>query len=304
MKIFIHQDSLYGDKWHERYHHLLSQRYGLKTVVVDFLKVPLDEICGLVARGDGLIGRWGHADGDFGTFSTLVDAVWTLFGGRVFPAPHTYLYYNDKARQASLFANRGYPTPATAFVHSISELEAFINREQLDLPIVIKDKRGTQSRNVRLLLRMADATFPCIAQQFCPGNSHDYRVCVIGHRVMGFARLNRKNDFRASGSHNIIHAERLECDIVQLASRISVDNRFESMAYDIIRLGHKCVVLEMSYTYPHWSLRDCQSYYDTRLGCYVSKDGVYPEDFIVEDFISSYYPDLIRRQFREHTLPL
>lgn len=292
MTIFVHQDQLYGDKWHSRYAQVLSERYGVDTRVVDFLSVPLADIAPEVSRNDGLIGRWGHLKPDIEGFGRIYDRAATLFGGRIFPAPHTYLYYDNKFRQASFFLNRGYPTPATAVVESVVELEAFLAREALSLPVVVKDARGAQSSGVRLLLDVSQASFPCVAQRYCPGNTCDYRVVVIGHRVMGFMRRNRKNDFRASGSKDVVHLKELDPGLVSLAHRISMDNSFDSMAYDFVKLGSEWVVLEMSYTYPHWSLRDCEFFYDTRTGEQVSKIGVYPEDFIAEDFMARYYPHL------------
>jgi hypothetical protein len=292
MRIFVHHDQLYGDKWHERFVHVLSACYGIETELVDFLTVPVHDIAQRISRDDGFVGRFGHLTKDLAGFRSIADAVATMFGGRVFPAPHTYLYYDNKARQASLFANRGYPTPATAVVGSTEELEAFLRREGLALPIVVKAFHGAQSTNVRMLLDLSDVTFPCIAQRYCPGNAGDYRVVVIGHRVMGFMRRNRQNDFRASGSGDVVYVDELDVELVALATRISRENNFESMAYDFVRCGSKWVVLEMSYTYPHWSLYRCGFYYDTITGRRVAKNGIFPEEFIIDDYLMTHYPNV------------
>jgi hypothetical protein len=300
MKIFVHHDQLYGDKWHERYVEILSTRYGVETELVDFLTVPMEDIVRRVSREDGLVGRFGHVTRDVETLRSNIDALATIFNGRMFPAPHTYLYYDNKARQASLFANRGYPTPATAVVRSVAELEAFLDREGLTLPIIVKAFHGAQSKNVHMLVDLRHATFPCIAQRYCPGNPGDYRIVVIGHRVMGFMRRNRQNDFRASGSGDVVFVEELDRTLVELATWISRENNFESMAYDFVKSGNKWVVLEMSYTYPHWSLLKCDYFYDTRTGKRVSKTGIYPEEFIVEDFLSTHYPQRVLADRRQH----
>jgi hypothetical protein len=89
---------------------------------------------------------------------------------------------------------------------------------------------------------------------------------------------------------------------IELATRISRENNFESMAYDFVKCGNKWVVLEMSYTYPHWSLLKCDFFYDTRTGKRVSKTGVYPEEFIIEDFLATHYPELALAD-RQHHIP-
>jgi hypothetical protein len=46
----------------------------------------------------------------------------------------------------------------------------------------------------------------------------------------------------------------------------------------------------MSYTYVDTAVRDCAYYYDMRTGSAVGKPGVYPEDFILEDYLAKHYP--------------
>jgi RimK-like ATP-grasp domain len=294
MRIFVHEDTRYGDRWHHRYIEVLSERYGIETVLVDFLRVPLAEIAPRVQRRDGLIARWGHLSDDLDGIRPIFNNLTSLFGGRIFPSPTSYLYYDDKARQASLFLNRGYPIPPTAVVSSPEELTAFLERESLSLPIVVKDAHGACSTNVRLLPQLADATYPCIAQRFCPGNTCDYRLYVIGHRVMGFIRVNRRDDFRASGSGRIVYVDNLDPALVALAARISSENNFDSMAYDFVRLGPAWVLLEISYTYVDRAVRDCAWYYDIRTGEQIPKIGIYPQDFIVEDFLARHYPEVLQ----------
>jgi biotin carboxylase len=158
MTIFVHDDQMYApDEWHPRYTHVLSERYRLRTRLVNLHLVPASAFAAEVTSRDGLLARWGHVPTDLACVERIADQVTTLFGGRIFPAPQSYLYYDNKARQASLFLNRGYPTPATAVVSSIEELEAFVAREALSLPIVVKASHGAGSSAVRLLDRVSDS---------------------------------------------------------------------------------------------------------------------------------------------------
>ncbi|BCS31615.1 hypothetical protein TBR22_A08170 [Luteitalea sp. TBR-22] len=286
MTIFVHDDSLYApDQWHPRFTAQLTA-HGRSSRLVDLHVIGADGLAGLVAAGDGLIARFGHHNADLAATRAMFDRLATMVGGRIFPAPQSYLYYDDKARQASLLLHRGYPTPATAVVSGPDDLDAFVRREGLQWPVVVKQSHGAGSSGVRLAHGPADAEFPCIAQQFCPGNDGDVRINVIGDRAMGFCRANREGDFRASGSGRLTYPESLDPDLLATAWRISRENGFDSMAYDFVRLDGRWVVLEMSYTYVDRAVRDCAWYVHMPSGARRDKVGVYPQDFIVEDFLA------------------
>jgi glutathione synthase/RimK-type ligase-like ATP-grasp enzyme len=128
------------------------------------------------------------------------------------------------------------------------------------------------------------------AQEFLPGNEHDTRVTVIGQRAFAFRRFNRPNDFRASGSGRIDwDPAKIDLECLRLAFDVANRLRTQSLALDFVRRNGSPVILEISYTFASWAIRDCPGHW-VRHG-----DGPRPElqwipgsvraeDAIFEDF--------------------
>ena len=111
------------------------------------------------------------------------------------------------------------------------------------------------------------ATRPFLAQEFCARNSGDIRVVVAGNKVFGFARANRPDDFRASGSGRIEYIDDLPQACVETAHRISRECGFVCMAYDfILNNQDQWVVAEISYTFVSEPPARCQYFYDAEQG--------------------------------------
>ena len=101
-------------------------------------------------------------------------------------------------------------------------------------------------------------------QQFIPNNSCDIRVTVIGNRAFAFRRMNRENDFRASGSGRISY---LPSDVPREAVRTAFDATrrlgCQSLAFDIlIDQTQTPVVVEISYTYASWAVHECPGHWE------------------------------------------
>ena len=80
----------------------------------------------------------------------------------------------------------------------------------------------------------------------------------------------------------------LDPECISLAYRISTENDFESMSYDLVRDNDgRWVVIEFSYTYGPGA-RKCRYYYEMPGGEKKDKTGVYPEDFILADFLDKH----------------
>ena len=284
--IYIHMDKLYWpDKWYRRFAKQAA-RAGIAFRKVDLHRCDYRDLP--IGPSDGLIGRFGHHPRDLRRMRPIYAALEEYCGGRIFPSFHTYSYYDDKRRQMELLQARGYPTPKTAFVESRASVVRFLDETKLDFPLVTKKTFGAAGTQVRLLRSIDEIRFPCILQEFCQNNDGDLRVVVVGNRVMGFRRGNRPGDFRASGSGRKEYLEHLDFECVRLAHQISIQNDFESMSYDLVRNNDgRWVVLEFSYTYGPGA-RKCRYYYEMPSGEKKDKTGVYPEDFILADFLQKY----------------
>jgi glutathione synthase/RimK-type ligase-like ATP-grasp enzyme len=86
-------------------------------------------------------------------------------------------------------------------------------------------------------------------QEFITGNDADLRINVIGRRIIGFWRGNRRNDFRASGSGRLDLDRPIPIDAMTLCHETSRRLGADSLAYDILYRDGKPVVVEMSYNY-------------------------------------------------------
>jgi len=283
--IYLHTDARYRpDQWYRRFEYLLQQRQ-LAYRKVNLLRKDYRKL--KINVGDALIGRFGHAKWDLARMKPIYDELAAEFAGRVFPAANTYSYYDDKRAQLELFEAHGYPAPRAATVTTPEDVERFLEQTGLCFPLVTKKFGGAGSTNVRLANGCDDVFYPGVVQEYCANNDRDLRLNVIGDRVMGYWRLNRPNDFRASGSGRLLYTDRFDDESIELVHRISREQGFESMAYDLVRdATGRWVVLEISYSYVDTFVRDCPYYYDARSGEWIAKEGVYPQDYIFEDFLA------------------
>ena len=104
-------------------------------------------------------------------------------------------------------------------------------------------------------------------QKFLPGNSFDTRITVIGGRAFGFRRIVREGDFRASGSGMIDYEiDQIDRRCVEIAHRVSVTCRFQSMAYDFLfNANGEPEFCEISYDYLSSAIQACPGYWDDHL---------------------------------------
>jgi hypothetical protein len=281
--LYIHTDKHYwSDKWCRRFVQQAAKA-GIPYRKVNLLRRDYRDLP--MGTSDGLIGRFGHHPRDLQRMRPIYAQLDEYCGGRLFPRFHTYSFYDDKRRQMELLQSKNYPMPRTAFVESRDDVDRFLGETGLGFPLVVKKTYGASATQVRLARSLEEVLLPGILQEFCPNNDGDLRVVVIGNRVMGFRRNNRPGDFRASGSGLKDYLDDLDFECVRLAHRISAENDFESMSYDFVRDSRgRWVVLEFSYCFGPGA-RKCSFYYDLPSGEKKDKAGVYPEDFILADFL-------------------
>jgi len=122
-------------------------------------------------------------------------------------------------------------------------------------------------------------------QEFLPDNNYDTRITIIGNRAFGFRRLNRPNDFRASGSGNlVVDPEAIDRRCIEIAFQISRRGKFQSMAYDFLFKEGQPVISEISYTFVDWTVHSCPGHWDSHLNWVEGQ--MWPEEVLVEDFLN------------------
>lgn len=86
-------------------------------------------------------------------------------------------------------------------------------------------------------------------QDFMPNNDFDIRVLIIGNRAVAVKRMNRENDFRASGSGKIIPDKKhIDNEFIKIAFEINHVLKMQSVTFDFLRDSNMRIVLsEISY---------------------------------------------------------
>jgi hypothetical protein len=114
-------------------------------------------------------------------------------------------------------------------------------------------------------------------QEFIPNNEFDIRVCVIGDKAYAIKRLTRKNDFRASGSGNIIYnKEDINISCLKLAFEVNKQIQSQSIAFDFVFDSEKNpLIIEISYGFRPSAYYDCPGYWDNNLNWYEGKFNPY-----------------------------
>jgi len=103
-------------------------------------------------------------------------------------------------------------------------------------------------------------------QEFIPGNDHDIRVVVIGDKAFAIKRLIRKNDFRASGSGEILYEKKHFNDhTVQLAFQMAGKLKSQCAAFDFVYLDESVYVIEVSFGFVKEVYDPCPGYWDKNL---------------------------------------
>lgn len=110
-------------------------------------------------------------------------------------------------------------------------------------------------------------------QDFIPNEGFDIRVVVIENKAVALKRVTRKNDFRASGSGNLVFEnEHIDKRYIKIAFDLSKKLKTSSLAIDLIHSKQDAIyVVEISYGFPMLNFLDCASgYWDNMLNWHQS----------------------------------
>ena len=109
-------------------------------------------------------------------------------------------------------------------------------------------------------------------QDFIADNDCDIRVIVVDEKAFAIKRLVRENDFRASGSGNILYSkENFDTNLIknsfEYANRLNV----QSCAFDYVISNGVPKIVEISYGYAIEGYNDCVGYWDKNLNFHEGK---------------------------------
>ena len=124
-------------------------------------------------------------------------------------------------------------------------------------------------------------------QDFIPNNNFDIRVLIIGNRAVAKKRMNRPNDFRASGSGNLIFdKEEIDIKFIKAAFETNRNLKMHSVAFDfLLNQSGEPVISEISYCCGIKSNKDYPGYWTPDLQWHDCSD-INICDWIMEDVIS------------------
>ncbi|MEI8273993.1 MAG: hypothetical protein WCG08_15370 [Paludibacter sp.] len=119
-------------------------------------------------------------------------------------------------------------------------------------------------------------------QDYIPNNSFDIRVIVIGEKAFAIKRIVRKNDFRASGSGNVVYnKENFPIDTIELSFLLSEKMKTQCIAYDFVYdVNGNALVVEISYGFATSVYDSCVGYWDKSLN--FIEGSFIPQDWMVE----------------------
>jgi glutathione synthase/RimK-type ligase-like ATP-grasp enzyme len=119
-------------------------------------------------------------------------------------------------------------------------------------------------------------------QEYIPGNDSDIRVVIIGNKAFAIKRMVRKNDFRASGSGNILYDKDLfDIETVKLSFNLADKLQTQCVAFDYVHDKDKPLVVEISYGFSPSGYFSCTGYWDKEMNWYEGKFN--PYGWMVED---------------------
>lgn len=103
-------------------------------------------------------------------------------------------------------------------------------------------------------------------QDFIPNNEFDIRVIVIGNKAFAIKRLVRINDFRASGSGNILYEKHhFNQRDIKLAFEIHKKLQSQCTAMDFVYQCDIPLLVEISYGFSPEGYDSCPGYWDSNL---------------------------------------
>jgi glutathione synthase/RimK-type ligase-like ATP-grasp enzyme len=122
-------------------------------------------------------------------------------------------------------------------------------------------------------------------QEFLPDNPFDTRITIIGGRAFGFRRMNRPNDFRASGSGNLSYEpDRIDKRCVGIAFRVADQLGTQSLAFDFLfNPRQEPMIGEISYCYIARAVHACEGYWDRQGNWH--EGHVWPQEAILDDVL-------------------
>lgn len=213
------------------------------------------------------------------------------------PMVPSYVFYHKKkaiqwaqtTQYPKVFKLRGGAGSSNVkLVHNYSEAKSIIQRAfgQGFRQTRIKDLIREQYRKYKMgLIRFKNLTNYCLGlavttetlgrkyhvekgyayfQDFIPQNNFDIRICVVNNKAFAIKRMCRKDDFRASGSGEIIYSKNsIDLRCVKISLELSKKLQTQSIGIDyIFDTNNNPLIVEIGYGFTPSGYINCEGYWD------------------------------------------
>jgi glutathione synthase/RimK-type ligase-like ATP-grasp enzyme len=123
-------------------------------------------------------------------------------------------------------------------------------------------------------------------QDFITANDHDIRVVIIENKAYAIKRMVRANDFRASGSGNILYDKYLFNEsTIELSFQIADKLHTQCVAFDYVNDNGNPLIVEISYGFSPEGYDPCPGYWDRDLIWHEGKFN--PYGWMIENLVRS-----------------
>jgi hypothetical protein len=113
-------------------------------------------------------------------------------------------------------------------------------------------------------------------QEFITNNDSDIRIVVVDGKAFGIKRMNRENDFRASGSGFIMYdKESIDERFVKAAFEVNRKLKAQCIAYDFVLDNNKPLLIEISYGFANAGYDACVGYWNEEMNWHEGKFNPY-----------------------------
>lgn len=121
-------------------------------------------------------------------------------------------------------------------------------------------------------------------QDYISGNISDTRVIVIGNKAFSIKRINRSNDFRASGSGKIVFDSQ-DVDCIKIAFEANKKIDASCIAFDFLYDQGVPNIIEISFGFSVVPYDNCPGYWDRDFNWHAGNFN--PQSWIIDNLIAN-----------------
>ncbi|TGC10611.1 ATP-grasp domain-containing protein [Methanolobus halotolerans] len=168
-------------------------------------------------------------------------------GIMLIPGIEHFIAHENKSFQTIFLNNRNFNCVNSRVISNYEEGIRYLNEKKL--PLVVKTSDGWGSKGVKLIKsRIKFKLFlfqnlkeryhgtkglgKIVVQEYIQNLEGDWKILIFGNKIAGLYRLNRKNDFRASGSGKFQFKEVPE-NILNFASEVKEELKVPCCSLDV-----------------------------------------------------------------------